>query len=148
MGGFFNHSDSVCVCSLCQQNQFCNQTGSPHTDLFPLNNETLQVDIYKGVRVIFRLRCVTRQPACYHLVAERVVTMRSWCVFPGSGPGLLLRACGSLHLGSGHPGSRTELHHDRHLLWPVRDGGKSACRFTSGSYIAIIQGPVCSIWRV
>ncbi|XP_075880578.1 natural resistance-associated macrophage protein 2-like [Nelusetta ayraudi] len=29
-------------------NQLCNQTGSPHTDLFPLNNETLQVDIYKG----------------------------------------------------------------------------------------------------
>uniref|UniRef100_A0A671V4Z8 Natural resistance-associated macrophage protein 2-like n=1 Tax=Sparus aurata TaxID=8175 RepID=A0A671V4Z8_SPAAU len=26
----------------------CNQTGSPHLDLFPLNNETLQVDIYKG----------------------------------------------------------------------------------------------------
>ncbi|XP_062401458.1 natural resistance-associated macrophage protein 2 isoform X2 [Sardina pilchardus] len=26
----------------------CNETGSPHTDLFPLNNETLQVDIYKG----------------------------------------------------------------------------------------------------
>lgn len=29
-------------------NQLCNQTGSPHTDLFPLNNDTLQVDIYKG----------------------------------------------------------------------------------------------------
>ncbi|CAI5648573.1 unnamed protein product [Oreochromis niloticus] len=26
----------------------CNQTGSPHLDLFPLNNETLKVDIYKG----------------------------------------------------------------------------------------------------
>ncbi|XP_063071964.1 natural resistance-associated macrophage protein 2 isoform X2 [Engraulis encrasicolus] len=26
----------------------CNETGSPHTDLFPMNNETLQVDIYKG----------------------------------------------------------------------------------------------------
>uniref|UniRef100_A0A7N8XRV9 Natural resistance-associated macrophage protein 2-like n=1 Tax=Mastacembelus armatus TaxID=205130 RepID=A0A7N8XRV9_9TELE len=26
----------------------CNQTGSPHSSLFPLNNETLQVDIYKG----------------------------------------------------------------------------------------------------
>ncbi|XP_063319791.1 natural resistance-associated macrophage protein 2-like [Pelmatolapia mariae] len=26
----------------------CNQTGSPHLDLFPLNNETLTVDIYKG----------------------------------------------------------------------------------------------------
>lgn len=26
----------------------CNQTGSPHLDLFPLNNQTLEVDIYKG----------------------------------------------------------------------------------------------------
>ncbi|XP_029007453.1 natural resistance-associated macrophage protein 2 [Betta splendens] len=26
----------------------CNATGSPHTDLFPTNNETLEVDIYKG----------------------------------------------------------------------------------------------------
>ncbi|XP_060714305.1 natural resistance-associated macrophage protein 2 [Tachysurus vachellii] len=29
-------------------NEQCNQTGSVHTDLFPLNNNTLQVDIYKG----------------------------------------------------------------------------------------------------
>lgn len=46
---------SLCVWSLRCQNQFCNQTGSPHTDLFPLNNDTLQVDIYKGVRVAYRL---------------------------------------------------------------------------------------------
>ncbi|XP_031423957.1 natural resistance-associated macrophage protein 2 isoform X4 [Clupea harengus] len=26
----------------------CNETGSPHTDLFPSNNDTLVVDIYKG----------------------------------------------------------------------------------------------------
>nr|AEC05335.1 solute carrier family 11 member 2 isoform alpha [Dicentrarchus labrax] len=26
----------------------CNQSGSPHSSLFPLNNETLEVDIYKG----------------------------------------------------------------------------------------------------
>uniref|UniRef100_A0A8C5H0Z8 Natural resistance-associated macrophage protein 2-like n=1 Tax=Gouania willdenowi TaxID=441366 RepID=A0A8C5H0Z8_GOUWI len=26
----------------------CNQTGSPHSHLFPQNNETLEVDIYKG----------------------------------------------------------------------------------------------------
>ncbi|XP_029912416.1 natural resistance-associated macrophage protein 2-like isoform X1 [Myripristis murdjan] len=26
----------------------CNETGSPHSNLFPLDNETLQVDIYKG----------------------------------------------------------------------------------------------------
>uniref|UniRef100_A0A672I861 Natural resistance-associated macrophage protein 2-like n=1 Tax=Salarias fasciatus TaxID=181472 RepID=A0A672I861_SALFA len=26
----------------------CNQTGSPHSHLFPLNNHTLEVDIYKG----------------------------------------------------------------------------------------------------
>lgn len=29
-------------------NTECNTTGSPHTDLFPLNNNTLEVDIYKG----------------------------------------------------------------------------------------------------
>ncbi|XP_044034024.1 natural resistance-associated macrophage protein 2-like isoform X1 [Siniperca chuatsi] len=29
-------------------NALCNATGSPHTDLFPLNNGTLEVDIYKG----------------------------------------------------------------------------------------------------
>ncbi|KAK3536973.1 hypothetical protein QTP86_029302, partial [Hemibagrus guttatus] len=29
-------------------NEQCNQTGSVHTDLFPLNNNTLEVDIYKG----------------------------------------------------------------------------------------------------
>ncbi|CAG5982310.1 natural resistance-associated macrophage protein 2 isoform 2-T4 [Menidia menidia] len=29
-------------------NAECNATGSPHTDLFPLNNKTLEVDIYKG----------------------------------------------------------------------------------------------------
>ncbi|XP_039885217.1 natural resistance-associated macrophage protein 2-like isoform X2 [Simochromis diagramma] len=29
-------------------NAVCNKTGSPHTDLFPLNNNTLEVDIYKG----------------------------------------------------------------------------------------------------
>ncbi|XP_031703423.1 natural resistance-associated macrophage protein 2-like isoform X2 [Anarrhichthys ocellatus] len=31
-----------------EMNSQCNATGSPHTDLFPLNNDTLQVDIYKG----------------------------------------------------------------------------------------------------
>ncbi|CAB1315162.1 unnamed protein product [Coregonus sp. 'balchen'] len=29
-------------------NAKCNASGSPHTDLFPLDNSTLQVDIYKG----------------------------------------------------------------------------------------------------
>ncbi|XP_019112427.1 natural resistance-associated macrophage protein 2 isoform X3 [Larimichthys crocea] len=29
-------------------NALCNATGSPHTNLFPLNNGTLEVDIYKG----------------------------------------------------------------------------------------------------
>ena len=41
----------VCVCVCLFQYNICNQTGSPHLDLFPLNNETLQVDIYKGVRL-------------------------------------------------------------------------------------------------
>uniref|UniRef100_A0A7N6FL78 Solute carrier family 11 member 2 n=1 Tax=Anabas testudineus TaxID=64144 RepID=A0A7N6FL78_ANATE len=30
------------------ENAECNVTGIPHTDLFPLNNDTLEVDIYKG----------------------------------------------------------------------------------------------------
>ncbi|XP_037334736.2 natural resistance-associated macrophage protein 2-like [Pungitius pungitius] len=29
-------------------NEVCNQTGSPHSNLFPLNNETLEVNLYKG----------------------------------------------------------------------------------------------------
>ncbi|XP_077427967.1 natural resistance-associated macrophage protein 2-like isoform X2 [Vanacampus margaritifer] len=29
-------------------NSVCNRTGSPHSHLFPLNNHTLEVDIYKG----------------------------------------------------------------------------------------------------
>uniref|UniRef100_A0A3P9L4A2 Solute carrier family 11 member 2 n=1 Tax=Oryzias latipes TaxID=8090 RepID=A0A3P9L4A2_ORYLA len=29
-------------------NAMCNATGSRHTDLFPMNNDTLEVDIYKG----------------------------------------------------------------------------------------------------
>lgn len=31
-----------------EMNAKCNATGSPHTNLFPLNNDTLEVDIYKG----------------------------------------------------------------------------------------------------
>lgn len=41
-------------CSTCGsffQFAVCNQTGSPHSGLFPLNNDTLEVDIYKGVGV-------------------------------------------------------------------------------------------------
>lgn len=42
---------------------------------------------------------------------------------PGCCSGMLLRACCSLHLGSGDPGRRTELHHDWNLFWPVCHGG-------------------------
>lgn len=42
----------------------------------------------------------------------------------GCGPGLLLRPCGSLHLGCGDPGCRSELHHDRNLFWTVCHGGQ------------------------
>lgn len=31
------------------QNNVCNQSGIPHLDLFPLDNKTLPVEIYKGV---------------------------------------------------------------------------------------------------
>uniref|UniRef100_A0A8D3DEP2 Solute carrier family 11 member 2 n=1 Tax=Scophthalmus maximus TaxID=52904 RepID=A0A8D3DEP2_SCOMX len=43
-------------------NEQCNATGSPHTDLFPLNNDTLEVDIYKGGVV---LGCVFGPAALY-----------------------------------------------------------------------------------
>lgn len=52
------------------------------------------------------------------------------CVSPGSGPGLFLWPCSSLHLGHRHPGSRTELHYDRNLLRPVCYGGMSTWSFT------------------
>uniref|UniRef100_A0A8D3CJ93 Solute carrier family 11 member 2 n=1 Tax=Scophthalmus maximus TaxID=52904 RepID=A0A8D3CJ93_SCOMX len=45
-----------------QVNEQCNATGSPHTDLFPLNNDTLEVDIYKGGVV---LGCVFGPAALY-----------------------------------------------------------------------------------
>ncbi|XP_051914330.1 natural resistance-associated macrophage protein 2-like isoform X1 [Hippocampus zosterae] len=35
-----------------QVNAVCNRTGSPHSHLFPLDNSTLQVDIYKGGAVL------------------------------------------------------------------------------------------------
>uniref|UniRef100_A0A8C2ZNS8 Solute carrier family 11 member 2 n=1 Tax=Cyclopterus lumpus TaxID=8103 RepID=A0A8C2ZNS8_CYCLU len=38
---FFNRTN-------IEMNSQCNATGSPHTSLFPLNNNTLEVDIYKG----------------------------------------------------------------------------------------------------
>lgn len=42
---------------------------------------------------------------------------------PGRDPGLSLRPCSPVHLGSGSPGRRAELHHDRHLRGTVCDGG-------------------------
>ncbi|KAJ8260184.1 hypothetical protein GJAV_G00178050 [Gymnothorax javanicus] len=43
-------------------NEKCNRTGSPHTDLFPPDNSTLEVDIYKGGVV---LGCYFGQAALY-----------------------------------------------------------------------------------
>ncbi|XP_034726633.1 natural resistance-associated macrophage protein 2-like isoform X1 [Etheostoma cragini] len=45
-----------------EMNKECNETGSPHSDLFPLNNGTLEVDIYKGGVV---LGCVFGPAALY-----------------------------------------------------------------------------------
>ncbi|XP_069394422.1 natural resistance-associated macrophage protein 2 isoform X2 [Paralichthys olivaceus] len=45
-----------------QVHEECNATGSPHTDLFPMNNNTLEVDIYKGGVV---LGCVFGPAALY-----------------------------------------------------------------------------------
>uniref|UniRef100_A0A8C9XEL8 Solute carrier family 11 member 2 n=1 Tax=Sander lucioperca TaxID=283035 RepID=A0A8C9XEL8_SANLU len=51
----------MCVCPWLQ-NKECNATGSPHSGLFPLNNGTLEVDIYKGGVV---LGCVFGPAALY-----------------------------------------------------------------------------------
>ncbi|XP_031178480.1 natural resistance-associated macrophage protein 2-like isoform X1 [Sander lucioperca] len=45
-----------------EMNKECNATGSPHSGLFPLNNGTLEVDIYKGGVV---LGCVFGPAALY-----------------------------------------------------------------------------------
>lgn len=42
---------NICLCPFLQH-ELCNTTGSPHADLFPLNNGTLEVDIYKGVCMV------------------------------------------------------------------------------------------------
>lgn len=49
---------------------------------------------------------------------------------PGRCAGMLLRACSALHLGSGDPGCRAELHHDGNLFRPVCHGGM--CWLTPG----------------
>lgn len=41
----------MCLCPTFQH-ELCNMTGNPHSDLFPNNNNTLEVDIYKGVCVV------------------------------------------------------------------------------------------------
>lgn len=42
----------------------------------------------------------------------------------GSGAGLFLWPCGTLHLGRGDPCSWSELHHDWNVFWPVCHGGQ------------------------
>lgn len=56
----------------------------------------------------------------------------------GSGVGLLLRSCSSLHLGCGDSGSRSELHHDRNLLWAVCDGSEDTCRMQSDVWDSLL----------
>lgn len=46
-------------------------------------------------------------------------------VCSGSGLGLFLWPCGPLHMGSRHPGSRTEFHDDRNLLRAICYGGQN-----------------------
>lgn len=62
--------------SLCPwlQNKSCNETGSPHTDLFPLNNETLEVDIYKGVRLVVITSMLQDIQDAYNMVKEKTLT--------------------------------------------------------------------------
>lgn len=44
----------LCVCPTFQY-ELCNMTGNPHSDLFPNDNNTLEVDIYKGVCVVMSM---------------------------------------------------------------------------------------------
>lgn len=127
----------MCLCPTFQH-ELCNMTGNPHSDLFPNNNNTLEVDIYKGVCVVmcicvwshFQLWVFKRKHMDSHLDLNFLFFIHVWtyaslcmCVSPGSGPGLFLWPCSSLHLGHWYPGSRTELHYDRNLLRPVCYGG-------------------------
>lgn len=63
----------------------------------------------------------------------------------GSGPGLFLWPCSPLHLGARDPGSWTEFHDDRHLLWAVCHGGKSAYCLYSRKWV-LIKG--CALMSV
>lgn len=47
----------LCVFSWLQ-NAECNGTSVPYTNLFPLNNDTLEVDIYKGVCLVINTTAV------------------------------------------------------------------------------------------
>lgn len=59
------------VCIFWFQYNVCNESGSPHSSLFPMDNETLEVDIYKGVS--FKLLFIYAA-YCYNiLVTERNV---------------------------------------------------------------------------
>lgn len=112
------------------QHEWCNATGNPYTDLFPNDNNTLEVDIYKGVCVFTKCVYVWSHSSCESFVIDVWICFSlRVCVPPGSGPGLFLWPCSSLHLGHWHPGSRTELHYDRNLLRPVCYGGINAWLF-------------------
>lgn len=53
-----------CSAGVCSLFQFtvCNQTGSPHSHLFPVDNKTLEVDIYKGVRIASKTVVMEQEP--------------------------------------------------------------------------------------
>lgn len=135
-----------CSAGVCSLFQFavCNQTGSPHSHLFPADNETLEVDIYKGVRVASRTVVMKQVAGRFKNIPAFVlkkkkstglpVLVPAFCflvlalllirLFTGCGPGLLLRPHGALHLGCGDPCGRSELHNDRNVLRSVCDGGQ------------------------
>ena len=53
----------------------------------------------------------------------RILNLTHSLHISGSVPGLYVRSCSHVHLGTGYPGCGTELHHDRHLRWTVCYGG-------------------------
>lgn len=83
----------ICVCLL--QFTACNQSGSPHSNLFPVNNETLEVDIYKGVRPEKYLSWLLFPCAASWFLAPGfgswflALVSGSWFLAPGTGFGFL-----------------------------------------------------------
>lgn len=78
---------------------------------------------------------------CFRCHLSRLWIQTSPLPLPGCCAGMLLRACCTLHLGSGDSGCRTELHHDRNLFWPVCHGGMCC-----GDWCRVEEEEIALLW--